>query len=226
MAKKTVYRSLMLKLLVMLIISAVAAIALYFLCNSLGRQIVDQVWLSPRRTESRITADIRSFRDFVEENDITSTDAQSIGQWNRNHADVRLTVNGRNTILNSDGYGAEITFSDTGLSLRLDESTGYDFPVNFADGTYTVSVYDHSQSRLYNIVGITSIAVSAIAFLLLMIVYERHVTLSILRLSRQVRQVSRGSLQQHIHLPSTDEIGQLAEDVEAMRLSILDKLVK
>ena len=70
MAKKTVYRSLMLKLLVMLIISAVAAIALYFLCNFLGRQIVDQVWLSPRRTESRITADIRSFRDFVEENDL------------------------------------------------------------------------------------------------------------------------------------------------------------
>ena len=214
----------MLKLLVMLIISAVAAIALYFLCNFLGRQIVDQAWLSPRRTESRITADIHSFRNFVEENNITSTDAQSIGQWNRDHADVRLTVNGRNTILNSDGYGAEITLSDTGLSLRLDESTGYDFPVNFADGTYTVSVYDHSQNRLYNIVGITSIVVSAIAFLLLMIVYERHVTLSILRLSRQVRQVSRGSLQQHIHLPSTDEIGQLAEDVEAMRLSILDKL--
>ena len=69
----------MLKLLVMLIISAVAAIALYFLCNFLGRQIVDQAWLSPRRTESRITADIHSFRNFVEENNITSTDAQSIG---------------------------------------------------------------------------------------------------------------------------------------------------
>ena len=176
----------------MLLISAVVAAALYFLCSFLGRQIVDRVWLSPHGTESRITADIRSFRDFVEENNITSTDAQSVGQWNRDHADVRLTVNGRNTILNSDGYGAEITLSDTGLSLRLDESTGYDFPVNFADGTYTVSIYDHSQNRLYNIVGITSIVVSAVAFLLMMVVYERHVTLSILRLSRQVRQVSRG----------------------------------
>ena len=224
MANKSNYRSLTLKLLVMLVISAIAATALYFVCSYLGRQVVDRIWLSPERTERRITADIRSFRDFVEENNITSTDAQSVGQWNRKHADVRLTVNGRNTILNSDGYGAEITISDTGLSVRLDESAGYDFPVNFADGTYTVSVYDHSQNRLYNIVRITSIVVSAIAFLLLMVIYERHVTLSILRLSRQVRQVSRGSLQQRIQLPSTDEIGQLAEDVEAMRLSILDKL--
>lgn len=224
MANKSKYRSLTLKLLVMLVISAIAATALYFVCSYLGRQAVDRIWLSPERTEGRITADIRSFRDFVEENNITSTDAQSVGQWNRKHADIRLTVNGRNTILNSDGYGAEITISDTGLSVRLDESAGYDFPVNFADGTYTVSVYDHSQNRLYNIARITSIVVSAIAFLLLMVIYERHVTLSILRLSRQVRQVSRGSLQQHIQLPSTDEIGQLAEDVEAMRLSILDKL--
>lgn len=101
---------------------------------------------------------------------------------------------------------------------------GHEFPVNFADGTYTITIYDHSEARLYNIVNISSIVISAAAFLLLMVIYERHVTFSILRLSRQVRQVSRGSLQQHIQAPTGDEIGQLAEDVDAMRLSILDKL--
>ena len=224
MAKKTTFRSLTVKLVAMLLISAVAAVAVYMGCSFLGRHLVDRVLLSPARAENRLNPHIRSFRDFVEENTVSSTDAATVSQWNRQHTDVRLTVNGRNTILNTDGYSAEITQSDSGLSLRLDDHTGYQFPVNFSDGTYTVSIYDHSENRLYNIVNITSIVISAVVFLSLMVLYERHVTFSILRLSRQVRQVSRGDLQLHIQSPSSDEIGQLAEDVEAMRLSILDKL--
>lgn len=224
MANKTAFRSLTLKLVVMLLVSALIAVSLYVLCSFLGRELVDRVWLSPVRAESRITSHIRSFRDFVEERNTASTDAVSIGQWNRDHADVVLTVRSRSAILTSDSYGAGITLSDTGLSLRLEDKTGYEFPVNFSDGTYSVTIYDHSETRFYNIVNIASIVISAAAFLFLMVIYERHVTLSILRLSRQVRQVSRGNLQQHIQAPTTDEIGQLAEDVDAMRLSILDKL--
>lgn len=224
MAKKTPFRSLTLKLVGMLILSAVVGVSLYFLCSFLGYQIADRFWLSSSQVESRITEHIQSFRDFVEENNTSSTDAQAVGRWNRDHTDVSLTVRSRSAIVNTDGYGAGITLSDTGLSLRLEDKTGYEFPVNFSDGTYTVTVYDHSEARLYNIVNISSIVISAAAFLLLMVVYERHVTFSILRLSRQVRQVSRGSLQHHIQAPTDDEIGQLAEDVDAMRLSILDKL--
>ena len=224
MAKKTRFRSLTLKLVGMLLVSAVVGVILYTLCSFMGQLLVKNFWLSPGETQNRVTAHVQSFRDFVEENSISSTDAPSIGQWARAHTDVRLTVYGRGTVLSADGYGAEITLSDSGLSLRLDDREGFPFPVNFADGTYTVSIYDHSEARLLNIVNIASIVISTAVFLLLMVLYERHVTFSILRLSRQVRQVSRGSLQQEIQPPTRDEIGQLAEDVEAMRLSILDKL--
>ena len=224
MAKKQKFRSLTVKLLAMLLVSAVAAGIIYCACNFLGRELVDQVWRAPAQSENRLNTHIASLRKFVEEHSVSSTDAAAIGQWNRGHMDVRLTVNGRNTILNTDGTTAEITLSDSGLSLRLDDHTGYQFPVNFSDGTYTVSIYDHSETRLYNAVNIASIVISAAVFLLLMVLYERHVTLSILRLSRQVRQVSRGDLQKRIHSPAQDEIGQLAEDVESMRLGILDKL--
>ena len=208
----------------MLIVSATAAGILYLLCGLAGQHLVSKLWLSQAQTQNRITSHIQDFRSFVDEKRISSTDAVSVGQWNREHADMRLTVYGRATIISSDGYGAEITQSDSGLSLRLDDHEGFSYPVNFADGTYSVNIYDHSEARLYNIVNITSIVISAAVFLLLVLLYERHVTLSILRLSRQVRQVSRGDLQKNILPPTRDEIGQLAEDVEAMRLSILDKL--
>jgi signal transduction histidine kinase len=224
LAKKTRVRSLTLKLLGMLLVSALAAGALYLLCGFVGQRIVTNIWLSPARTQSRMKEHIRSFRDYVDENDISSTDAAAVGRWSQDHADVRLTVHGRNTVISADSYGAEITLTDSGLSLRLEDRDNYPCTVNFSDGSYTVNMYDHSDTRLYNIVNIASIVLSAAVFLVLVLLYERHVTYSILRLSRQVRQVSRGSLQLRLHSPANDEIGQLAEDVEAMRLSILDKL--
>ena len=123
MAKKNKFRSLTVKLLIMLMVSAVAAGIVYSACSFLGRELVDQVWRAPAQSENRLNTHMQSLRDFVEENSVSSTDAASIGQWNRGHRDVRLTVNGRNTILNTDGFTAEITLSDSGLSLRLDISS-------------------------------------------------------------------------------------------------------
>ena len=224
MAKTIRFRALTWKLLGMLLLSALVAGAVYILCSLTGQHLVSKHWLSQAQTQNRITSNIQSFRTFADENNLSSADAVSIGKWNRAHADMRLTVFGRTTIISSDAYGAEITQTDSGLSFRLDDHEGFSFPVNFSDGTYSVHIYDHSEGRLYNIVNIASIIISAMVFLLLVLLYERHVTLSILRLSRQVRQVSRGDLQQSIHPPTRDEIGQLAEDVDTMRLSILDKL--
>ena len=224
MAKTIRFRALTWKLLGMLLLSALVAGAVYILCSLTGQHLVSKHWLSQAQTQNRITSNIQSFRTFADENNLSSADAVSIGKWNRAHADMRLTVFGRTTIISSDAYGAEITQTDSGLSFRLDDHEGFSFPVNFSDGTYSVHIYDHSEGRLYNIVNIASIIISAMVFLLLVLLYERHVTLSILRLSRQVRQVSRGDLQQSIQPPTRDEIGQLAEDVDTMRLSILDKL--
>lgn len=224
MARRHPFQTLTFKLMAMLMLSASLSVGLYFLCHYVGRDIVDYVFLSPAQIESRITADIESFRSFVETNNISSTDALAVGQWNQQHSDVRLTITGRDTIMTSDGYGAELILMDSGFSLRLGMDTGYEFPVNFADGAYTVGVYNYAENRFYGIVDIGSVIISALFFLIAMLLYQRHVMLSILRLSRQVRQVSRGDLQMHIQAPTRDEIGQLAGDVEVMRLSIIDQL--
>ena len=55
-------------------------------------------------------------------------------------------------------------------------------------------------------------------------IQQQHLTRTVQTLSRQVRQVSRGDLGMQIQAQTSDEIGQLALDVDAMRLSIIDKL--
>lgn len=212
------------KLLGVLLVSALLAVGVFFLCRGAGMAFAEQVFLSEKRVEARIAGDIQAFRDFVEESGIASTDAAAVGQWNKDRPDVRLTITGRHTIVSSDSYGAQLLLSDSGLSLRLDEAVGMEFPVNFSDGTYMVGVYNHSEDRIYTVVDIAAVVMGALAFLISMLLYERHVTRSILRLSRQVRQVSQGDLQRQIVPPTRDEIGGLAEDVETMRLAVIEQL--
>ena len=217
-------RRLTFKLMIGLLLAAVAGSLLFVLCRFTGQGLIRSVYLAPQRTQARAQAEIDGFRSFVSDNRVASTDAQSIGRWSMNHPHVRLTIMGKDAIITADPYGAELNLSNFGISLHLRPQTVYDFPVNFADGSYTVSVYDYSEQRLYTLVDLCALAVAAGAFLLFMLLYDHHVTRSVLSLSRQVRQVSHGDLQMHIQPPSRDEIGQLAEDVEAMRLSIIDQL--
>lgn len=221
--RKPVHR-LTLKLMTVLLLAAVAGGLLFALGRFTGRRLIQSVYLAPQRAEARAQADIDDFRRFVTNHQILSTDAQAIGRWSMNRPNVRLTVMGKKTIITADAYGAELNLSNLGVSVHLRPQTVYDFPVNFADGVYTVGVYNYSEQRLYTIVDVAALVVAFAAFLLFMLLYDRHITRSVLLLSRQVRQVSHGDLQMHIQPPSQDEIGQLADDVETMRLSIIDQL--
>lgn len=224
MAKQKPYRSLTFKLMGALFLSAVGAILCFFLCRFAGQKLIDTIYMAPHRVEARCALDISSFRDYVSENNVTSSDAVAIGGWNREHPYVRLTVSGRDTIVTSDSYGAELVLATSALSLRTGSGIVYEYPVNFADGAFTVAVYNFSENHLLATVNVVAVSVASLLFLICMMLYDRKVTCSIQRLSRQVRRVSQGDLQMQIIPQTRDEIGSLASDVDAMRLSIIQRL--
>ena len=161
----------------------------------------------------------------MQEEGVSSTNVQKIGAWNREHPYIQLTVSANGAILNSDRWGAEMVGSDGGFVIRAGNAEVENaFPVNFTDGSYRVEIQDFSQNQLYAVVNWVAVATGGVVFLALMLLYNSRVTSSISRLARQVRQVSQGDLTLEITPSSQDEIGDLAEDVDAMRLSIMDKL--
>lgn len=224
MAKAPRYRSLTFKLVAMLAVAALAAGGCFLLCRLVGRTLIQQVYMTPQRTQARAAQDITSFRRYVADNQVVSSDVKAIGKWNREHPFVRLTITGRDAVITSDSYGAELVLSNSALALRTGQGTVHEFPVNFNDGAYTVGVCNFSENHLMTTVEIVSVIVSAVLFLVCAAFYNRMITLSIQRLSRQVRRVSQGELQMQIIPQSRDEIGDLAADVDTMRLSIMERL--
>ena len=225
MARRT-YHRLNIQLLATMLLAALAALALAMTAKVAGDMLVREVYCSPTRAERRMQAAADSFRAYVAEHQVTSTDVEQIGRWNLTEPYVRVAVMANGTVLNSDRWGAELVRSDSGLVLRADTSgdSASQFPVNFQDGAYLVQFQEFSQDRLFDLVTWCAVIAAGILFLILVLLYSRRVTRAITRLGRQVRQVSQGDLTMEISPSTRDEIGDLAQDVDAMRLSIIDKL--
>lgn len=191
-----------------------------------GMAMVERFYFSDTAVQRRLSVEIDSFREYVAENQVASTDVTAVEAWNRDHPYTQLTIKGLETTIRSNYYGAELMGNESGILVQYGQvaSAGMEFPVNFKDGGFSVMVYESSESVLYELVKLTAIMVGALIFLLIVLLYDQQVTYSIQTLSRQVRQVSQGDLDRKIFSKRRDEIGQLALDVDTMRLSIIEKL--
>ena len=226
MAAHRTFQGLTFKLMTVMLLALTAAVLPFAGMVIAGTAVVEQFYLSNESVNRRMGQEIGSFRSFVEENQVASTDVNAVGSWNREHRNVSLTIYGISTTISSSPAGAELVGNDMGIivrsELRLELSKEY--PVNFRDGVYTVAVFDTSQGMVEAAVNLSALGLAALVFLAIVLLYDQHITRTVQTLSRQVRQVSRGDLGMQIRSTTKDEIGQLAQDVETMRLSIIDKL--
>ena len=226
MAEGKRYRSLTFKLMAAMFLAFVCALITFGAGCLIGSMVVDRFCLSDEAVHQRLDEEISSFRTYIEDNQVASTDVVAIGKWNKDHQHIQLTVYGLNTTVTSTSSGAELMGNELGLVIRAGEAAegAVEYPVRFSDGVYGVSIYDTSSWLYYGLMVLFALALAVGVFLSAILLYDQHITRTVLTLSRQVRQVSRGDLQMSIQPMSHDEIGQLAVDVDTMRLSIMDKL--
>lgn len=226
MDKARTYRTLTVQMLAVACLAGLVALLVGLGGYMTGMAMVERYYFSDEAIQRRLTVEIGSFRDYVSENQISSTDVTAVEGWNRAHPHTQLTIKGLETTIRSNYYGAELMGNESGIVVQYGQvaSSGMEFPVNFTDGGFSVVVYETSETVLYELVKVTAIIVGALIFLLIVLIYDQQVTHSIQTLSRQVRQVSQGDLDKKILSRRRDEIGQLALDVDTMRLSIIEKL--
>ena len=220
------FRPLTFKLMAVMCMALAIAIVTFIAMVIVGNAVVAEIYLSSDAVERRMGAQISAFRTFVAEQQLASTDVNAVGQWNRDHPNVNLTIYGMSTTISSTPEGAELVVNESGIVVRSDLQLqlSKEYPVNFRDGVCTVAVYDTSRGMVSAAVNLSALSLAALVFLATVLLYDQHITRTIQTLSRQVRQVSRGDLGMQIQPQTADEIGQLALDVDAMRLSIIDKL--
>ena len=99
-------------------------------------------------------------------------------------------------------------------------------PITVSDGALLASMVDFSEYFYYDIINIMSLALAAIAFVLVVLLYFRGVTGRIKKLGAEITRVAEGEMDRHIFAEGRDEISRLGADVENMRSTIVLNLEK
>lgn len=226
MGERKIYRTLTFQTMAVTCIAAAMALLVGVGGYITGLTAVQRFYFSDSAVQRRMDEEIASFREYVSHNRVASTDVTAVERWNRDHRHTQLTIKGLDTTISSNYNGAELMGTESGLVVQSGQvaSVGREFPVNFTDGSFSVVIYESSVTVINEAVKVAAIFMGTVVFLVTVLLYDQQVTRSIQILSRQVRQVSLGALDMQIQSNRNDEIGQLATDVDNMRLSIIEKL--
>ena len=206
--RKTRYRSSLLWKHVAVVVAALAiGFGAFFALSPLFDYIIEQEYMTDEKERERIEEVLVNFKSWVEQSDISTSNMDAILEWSRENENFKVIV--------LEGIESD-TVPDT-------QKYDYSIEVEFSDKTVLVAVQDYAE--VLNFLGdMLAMAVAIVLFVLIVIVYYQAEISRIMRLSRDVKAIAGGDLQGKIGKMGNDEIAQLAEHVDGMRDSILQKM--
>lgn len=233
-----------------IILGVMLTAGMYFLADVVSTKVIENHFYNEKNIEERIDGLYGDLEEYIDQNDVKGTDTKKLITWTRSHKYAFLSIyDDTDTVFESgwldeqqsidDGTAAETT--DTSEDLELDLSGQVDIPIDegayfaediknreivFADSEYYVFMDDYSENQWYDISRTIQVVLSFLTLLLTVLIYSRYLTKRVIRLSKEVEEVSQGNLQKQIVMKgkSMDEITSLATGVEDMRRSVLEKL--
>jgi signal transduction histidine kinase len=218
-----------------------------FVAFQVGVIVVDEFFLSEEAEAERDVELYQSFVEFVEKHDVASTDTKKFDEWISQYDDrVYLTVYREDKVFLKDFEisGDEVippdkVPEDSGNNGNDDYSSidnalgegnlysNYDrtiYSVAFKDGVCAVTI-GHEYSQVYTtIVLCIATTIFFVVFFSITSGFNNHLRLRVKNLSEQASQVSGGDLNKPITLDGRDEVTILAQDIETMRSTLVDKI--
>ena len=208
-------------MILMLILALAVGVGCYFGCYRLGVWTINHGYMAPDAVELRNQRHERSLQQYVASNNVSSRDTVAIEQWLRREKNASVIV----YQAEGDPYEA----GTWGTSQLLDDTTqndlaalGYSFyTVQFADGAYRVALCDYSESRLFGYAQIGALVLAFVAYSCIAFGFTRRLARRVTRLSEAVS--AAGALNQTIPVTGTGELARLAQNVNTMRETIVER---
>ena len=200
------------------------ALGVFFGSYGLGSYFIDTVYMSSDSVSARKAKIYTEFNKYVRTNELSGTDSAAIARWTADREYVTIIVTGRDGNY-SVRRGQEAPVSNQISDLvQIAGVYGKLYPMRFADGEYRIAIGDSSQTHERNIFLIASLCLSAVTFIVVMLLYIRRVTERIIDLSQEATVIGRGDLEAPITRDGGDEISSLASEMDNMRNSVIERM--
>ena len=209
-------------MLVSQVLALAVAVSVFFAVYGSGRYAVEHIYMSAESVASRKAAIYSEFSSYVTANLVAGYDTAAIARWTRQHNYVTILIY-QNEDLSARVSGGRVA-NNPGPSPQPDSQYGKLYPMRFADGVYEIAIGDSSQNRELAVNTILAVVLSGISYIAIQLHYTSRLTRRIVSLSREAAEVSAGDLEKPITAKGNDEIAALANDMDAMRRSVIERM--
>ena len=198
-----------------------AAALVFFAVSGSGRYAVEHIYMSPESVASRKAAIYSQFSSYVTANLVAGSDTAAIARWTRQHDFVTIVIYANESVTARVSGGRVANISPNPLP---DTQYGKLYPMRFADGVYQIAIGDNSQTRELAVNSILAVVLAGISYIAIQLRYTGRLTRRIVSLSREAAEVSAGDLENPITAKGEDEIAALAQDMDTMRRSVIERM--
>ncbi len=214
-------RSLIVRMILSQLFALAVAALVFFAVSGSGRYAVEHIYMSPESVASRKAAIYSELNSYVTVNLISGNDTAAIARWTRQHDYVTIILY-QDEAVSARVSGGRVANSN--FSPMPESQYGRLYPMRFADGVYQIAIGDSSQNRELAVNTILAVSLAFIAFIAIQLRYSGKLTRRIVALSREAAEVSAGELESPITAKGEDEIAALANDMDTMRRSVIDRM--
>lgn len=209
--------SIYIQLLRLLVLSAFAAVLVFFVLNRAGDHLIENFYYNSDYEERKNESYIRKLQQYIDQNGLSSRDADALKNWVQKQQIVSIRVY-------KDGMQVfDSKYPDQELWEEEIEANDYGwevyYTVFFADGEARVSITGMYAYQFYSYAMLVQMVLSFVLFLILVLFGIRSKMAYILKLSDEVEILEGGSLDYKITIKGKDELAALAEGLDSMRLS-------
>lgn len=234
-------------LLSCIVFAGVMAVLCAYIISQLGAYLVENTFDDQEYNRRFQLKYIENLREYVKANDITQSNVSRLEQWAVDNPFVYFSVYKGNTVIFNSDYlypeseadsnadfenmledrGDDVLENDTEEPIDIFDNSlfnsNYFYQLELADGTMTsvdMFCYDYWNYNYYVL-----IVAGIVGILVFVGIFTRGIQKKLLyinQLEQELRILEGGNLEYPITVKGVDELGNLANGIDQMRLSIIE----
>lgn len=209
------------QLLAFALVSLLLGIGVYFAVHALSSLIISDYLSGTDIQDKRLEQAADSLQNYVSENQISLDDKDALDAWVADERYVMLQIYSDGRVLYDSTMDVDLSKLDIpgGDAMQWQKT----YTITFADGDGSAMFYEYFHMRDELIGTIISIILAALVFAVSLLLMVNRKSRYIRKLSDELHVLEGGDLDYRITVKGNDELGDLAQSIDDMRMAMVER---
>ncbi|WP_242878814.1 HAMP domain-containing protein [Clostridium beijerinckii] len=223
MNRKFLSTKLEVKLIISLIFSFIISVCIFLLIQTIGDNILDHYFDKTFFLADQKMQAISEFKEYVSGNDLSINDHDKIETWIRKNKNVNLYIYKDNNLVYTSNVNNGVTNYEQYKESPIFPSNAL-IDISFIDADAKMHMECFFEYKYYYILAFVGIAISLLCFIILILFFINKKINYIGLLENEIKILEGGDLTYDITINSNDELSSLAQSINDMRKSFIERL--